>query len=298
MNGASILPAIHARLAGALAAPHPRYRPWEVDGGEIGWLDDNRALRLCDWPRVFAVSADAVRFAADLAKAPAGERSAAVAEVALALRADGELPAWRDERYAVAATFGAPPALLLERGAARWFGVRTYAAHVNGLALEGRVPKLWLARRSAAKAIDPGRLDNLVGGGIAAGETVRGTLVREAWEEAGIAAAVAKASQSFGAVHVRRALPDGLQDETVFVHDLALPAGFTPANQDGEATEHREVDFAAAANLLANTEGADVMTIDASLVTLDCLIRHAAFAADAPGYADIVALRSAAAARG
>lgn len=294
MSGASILPAIHARLAGALAAPHPRYRPWQVDGHALGWLDDTRALRLRDWPRVFAVSAAAVRLAAALVQAPAGERSAAIADVALALRADGELPAWRDERYAVAATFGAPPAFALERGAARWFGVRTYAAHVNGLAIDGPVPILWLARRSATKAIDPGRLDNLVGGGIAAGETVHETVVREAWEEAGIVAAVAKTAQPFGAVHVRRALPDGLQDETVFVHDLALPVGFTPANQDGEAVEHRKVDFATTARLLANTEGTDVMTIDASLVTLDCLIRHAAFAADAPGYSAIVALRAAA----
>jgi len=38
--------------------------------------------------------------------------------------------------------------------------------------------------------IDPGMLDNLVGGGIAAGATVIDTVVREAWEEAGIRAEV------------------------------------------------------------------------------------------------------------
>ena len=38
-------------------------------------------------------------------------------------------------------------------------------------------------------------------------------------------------------------LPDGLQRETVFVHDLVLPPDFVPANQDGEAVEHRLVDL-------------------------------------------------------
>ena len=273
-----------------LGAPHPRYRPWEVDGHAVGWLDDMRASRLRAWPRVFAVTDGAVRFAARLATAPAAERSAAVTEVALALRAAGELPAWRDERYAVAATFGVPPALELERGAARWFGVPTYAAHVNGLVLDGPAPQLWIARRSAAKAIDPGCLDNLVGGGIAAGETVADAVLREAWEEAGVGAGLAQAAQPFGSLRVRRALPDGLQDETVFVHDLALPAAFTPANQDGEAVAHRCVDFETAARILASAEEPDVMTVDASLVTLDCLMRRRAFAADAPGYAEVASL--------
>ena len=43
---------------------------------------------------------------------------------------------------------------------------------------------MWIARRSPAKAIDPGMLDNLVGGGVAAGQTITTTLIKEAWEEA------------------------------------------------------------------------------------------------------------------
>ena len=290
MSSDAILPAIHARLAAALATPHPRYRPFVVDGAALGALDDARADRLRRFPAL-AVSTAQVAFAPLLARAAAAERSAALADVALTLRAEGALPAWRDELYAVAPAFGAPAAFLLERGAARWFGVRTYAAHVNGATVRAGRTHLWFSRRSPAKAVDPGMLDNLVGGGIAAGAGVRATVVREAWEEAGIAAHVAARAQAAGVVHVRRALPDGLQDEVVFVHDLALPDDFVPANQDGEAVEHRLVDAAAAARLIAVATGADAVTVDASLVVLDFLLRHGAFTSDAPAYAEASALR-------
>jgi len=275
MNGDAILPAIRARLDAALAAPHPRYRPWRVDGVTIGCIDDARVRRLARFPDVFVVTDGEVAFRPTIATVAA--RSDAMAHVARVLRSDGELPAWRDELYAIGSSFDAPMAFALERGAARWFGVRTYAAHVNGYVDDHASARLWFARRSATKAIDPGMLDNLVGGGIAAGATVRDTVIREAWEEAGIPADVAREVQARGTVRVRRALPEGLQDETVFIHDLALDAAFVPANQDGEAVEHRCVDLVAAAALIATTEGADVVTVDASLVTLDFLLRRGVF---------------------
>ena len=277
VNGDAILPAIRARLAAALAAPHPRYRPWRVDGVDVGALDDARAARLAAFRDVFDVDATRVAFVPSLATAAA--RTAALARVAATLRVEGALSSWRDEPYAVAAAFGAPAACTLERGAARYFGLRTYAAHVNGYVESPSGPWLWFARRSAAKAIDPGMLDNLVGGGVGAGDGIADTVVREAWEEAGIPGAVARTARAAGTVHVRRALPDGLQDETIFVHDLGLPADFTPANQDGEAVAHRRVDLVEAARLIALRDGDDVVTIDASLVVLDFLTRRGVFAA-------------------
>lgn len=275
MNGGAILPAICARLDAAIGTPHPRYRPWRVDGAALGLIDDARAQRLERFSDVFTVTGDAVTFVPALASVVA--RTGAMARVARALRADGELPAWRDELYAIGASFDAPMVFALERGAARWFGVRTYAAHVNGYVDDGNPLRLWFARRSATKAIDPGMLDNLVAGGIAAGTSVLDTVVREAWEEAGIPANVARTASARGSVRLRRALPDGLQDETIFVHDLALARDFVPANQDGEAVEHRLVTLDEAARLIAATEGPDVVTVDASLVTLDFLLRRDAF---------------------
>jgi len=82
-----------------------------------------------------------------------------------------------------------------------------------------------------------------------------------------------------------------LQRETIFVHDLWLPADFAPRGQDGEVVGNRLVSLAEAARLIALTDGPDVVTADASLVVLDCLIRHGAIVADAPAMRVLDALR-------
>jgi 8-oxo-dGTP pyrophosphatase MutT (NUDIX family) len=260
-----------------------------VERAAAGWLDDARAARLAAMADVFDVRDDGISFDAGIKSAR--ERSEALERVARSLAADGLLTAWRDERYAVAPEFGAPPWFELERAAARFFGIRTYAVHVNGLVRRDREVLMWIARRSPDKAIDPGMLDNLVGGGIAAGQSVATTAVKEAWEEAGIAASLAALAQPAGAVHLCRGQPDGLQRETIFVHDLWLPAHFVPAGQDGEAVEHRLASLRDVGALVANDDGPDVVTADAALVMLDCLLRHGAIAPDAPEYGALEALR-------
>ena len=217
-------------------------------------------------------------------------RTAALDRVVDVLAAEGRLSAWRGERYAIATHLSAPPLCLIERAAARFFGIRTYAAHVNGL-VRGNPTSMWLSRRSPDKAIDPGMLDNLVGGGIAAGATVAATMVREAWEEAGIPADVAVTATPTGEVRVCRSQPDGLQRESIFTHDLSLPADFAPSNQDGEAVEHRLVSLSEAAALIANDRGPDVVTADASLVILDFLLRQGGIDLETPTGRALDALR-------
>ena len=273
----AILAAIHARLDRALAVPAAGYRPFVVAGVGYGYVDDARAARLSRFgPRVLRVDERAVAVADALRDCRS--RTAALADVALALRAEGALPAWRDETYAVAADLGMPPALYVERGAARYFGVRTWAAHVNGVVGSDAATTMWLARRSHTKAVDPGLLDNLVGGGIAAGLSIEQTVIKEAWEEAGIDAPLARQARRTAVVYVKRPMFDGLQRETVFVHDLALPDAFVPQNQDGEAVEHRRASLADAARAIAHADGPDEVTVDASLVILDYLLRHGAIA--------------------
>jgi 8-oxo-dGTP pyrophosphatase MutT (NUDIX family) len=284
----SILAAIEARLREALASPPVRYRPFLADGVALGLVDDDRAARLARFD-CFRVTPGAVTLDARLATCDA--RSAALAEVALALRAAGELRAWRDELFAVAPEFGDAPRLLIERGAARYFGVRTWAAHVNGIVAADGGARMWLARRSPVKGVDPGLLDNLVGGGIAAGLRVDQTVVKEAWEEAGIGEPLARAARPAGVVHARKPVIDGLQRETMFVHDLVLPPGFVPASQDGEAVEHRLVDLGEAARAIARTRDPDEVTLDASLVVLDYLIRHGEIRPDQPEFSALAAMR-------
>jgi len=288
MIEAAIVTAIRARLTSELAAPRERLRPLTVGGQAVGWLDRQRAQRLREFADVFEVRKDEIALAPQQDDVAA--RTAALDRVARTLAAEGALTAWRDERYAVAPAFGAEPWFLLERAAARYFGIHTYAAHVNGL-VEGGATRMWVARRSPQKAIDPGLLDNLVGGGIAAGQSVAQTVVKEAFEEAGIDASLAACAKPAGTVDICRTQPDGLQRETIFVHDLWLPADFTPVCIDGEVVQHRLVELPEAARLIGNAEGDDVATADSSLVILDCLLRHGAIPADVPDRAALDALR-------
>lgn len=288
MIEASILPALHARLAAELAPPTEPLRRFEVDGALVGELTHDRAARLAELDDVFEVDVRRVVFTA--ACATFEERTAALDRVTRALAAQGALTAWRDERYEVRASPDRPPAFLLERAAARYFGVPTHAVHVNGLVDPGPHASMWIARRSPSKSIDPGMLDNLVAGGLAAGATIRETLAKEAWEEAGIDPDTAGRATPAGVVHVRRMQPDGLQRETIHVHDLWLPRAFAPANQDGEAVEHRLVPLDRVPALLANDAGPDAMTADASLVALDALIRLGAIDAEDPFYPWLAAL--------
>lgn len=281
----------YRRLARALAPPSHAYVALRVDGHAAGWIRADRLRRVAACSDVFTVNSDGIAFLPALRTAR--QRTAAVAAVARALAAEGALTEWRDERYAVAPAFGAPPWFEVERAAARYFGVRTYAAHANGLVrADGRLA-MWIARRSPAKAIDPGLLDNLVGGGIPAGASVAATVVKEAWEEAGIPPALAAQARPASRLHVRRDQPDGLQRETIFVHDLWLPGDFVPANQDGEAVEHRLASTREAAVLVGNEEGRDAMTADAALVALDALLRHAEVARPGPWRARLAALAEA-----
>jgi 8-oxo-dGTP pyrophosphatase MutT (NUDIX family) len=289
MIGADIVAAIRARLTAELAPPRRGLRPWRIDGQTAGWLDERRLARALEFSGVFRASEGGLAFAADVADFTA--RTRALEGVARALAAEGALSPWRDERYAIAAELGAPPWCELERAAARYFGIRTFAAHVNGVVRDAGATTMWFARRSPAKAIDPGLLDNLVGGGVAAGSTVAATVVKEAWEEAGIGTEVAVQAVPAGIVEICRSRPDGLQRETIFVHDLWLDAGFEPSGHDGEVVAWRRVDVAHAAQLIANASGADVVTADASLVVLDWLLREGAIPRDSPDFRALDALR-------
>src|SRR5689334_23232932 len=78
MNGDAILPAIHRRLAAALAGTQPRYRPLIVDGVPLGRVDDERAALLRAIPAVFDVAPQTIALAPRIARASPAERSAAL----------------------------------------------------------------------------------------------------------------------------------------------------------------------------------------------------------------------------
>jgi 8-oxo-dGTP pyrophosphatase MutT (NUDIX family) len=254
----------NARLQSAASAfDRARFTALHIGAIRIGWVRHDHAQRLRAWPEIFVPGAGGLKLAEDLKDA--GTRTAALASVTRALAEQGVITGWRDEWYAVGEAFDQPPLTLLERAAARFFGVTTYAAHVNGYAGSGTDCRMWLARRGAGKPIDPGMLDNLVGGGIAAGVSVGETLIKEGREEAGIARERMTRAVARGTVRLLREVPEGAQSEIIFVHDLALPADFRPSNEDGEVAEFGLYSLD---EVVRQIERVSEMTLDASLVAM------------------------------
>jgi hypothetical protein len=241
--------------------------PFFIGGERLGWigLDDVPLLAL--WPEWFDCTDQRISLSPALGTPE--QRTAALDQVVRTLAEGGRIAGWRDETYAIRASFDAKPAALIERAAARFFGALTFGVHANGIVPDEHAPHLWLGKRSLSKPIDPGKYDNLVGGGIAWGYGVIPTLVKECWEESGVATEVVARARPGRNLYLLQEVPEGVQAEQLFVYDLELPPDFKPANQDGEVSEHRLVSLAEAQRLIA----AGALTVDASLVTLDWLLR-------------------------
>jgi 8-oxo-dGTP pyrophosphatase MutT (NUDIX family) len=244
--------------------------PFWIAGRRGGWIRKADVPLLANWLDVFDIDAARVALRPRV-DGSVEARSAALGAVIEKLAADGRIPGWRDETYAIRNAFDDAPLAYIERAASRFFGTLTYAVHLNGIVkYADRAPQMWIARRSKTKATDPGMLDNVVAGGIGWGFGIDDTIVKECWEEAGIPAELSVRAARGRTVHVLQSIPEGTQAEQVFVYDLPLPEPFVPRNQDGEVEEHRLAQIDEVARWI--DDGA--MTVDASLATLDCLLRH------------------------
>ncbi len=141
---------------------------------------------------------------------------------------------WRDEAFDVRATPDGPVLAQLDRGALPAFGVETLGVHLNGIVRRADGLHLWVARRAANKALDPGRLDHLVAGGVSAGLSPAAALIKEAAEEAAIPAELAARARHVGLVSYTMERPEGLRRDRLYCYDLDLPEGFCPVAADGE----------------------------------------------------------------
>jgi 8-oxo-dGTP pyrophosphatase MutT (NUDIX family) len=263
------------------------YLPFRVDGGRVGWVRPAMAEALRKHADVFAVSADAVDLAPDIAGFAA--RSSAVAAVIRSLIDEAVLDGWRGEAYAVGPRFAAP-LFTIDRGAVPPFGVRGYGVHLNGYVRRGGELSMWIGRRSPTKRTAPNKLDQLVAGGQPASLTPRENLVKEAAEEASIPRALALKAIPVGAITYCTEREDGLRNDVLFVYDLEVPEDFTPRNTDGELTGFELLPLAEVMELVRTT---DAFKFNCALVVIDFLIRHGLIAPEHPEYLDLVAgLRS------
>jgi len=147
----------------------------------------------------------------------------------------------------------------VERGVVRVLGLRTFAVHLSGRAADGR---FWVQQRAFDKATDPGKWDTLMGGQMAAGESIATTLERETAEEAGLALSQLVGLSRGPDVVIRRPVAEGWMDERIAVFRAVLAAGATPSNRDGEVVRFACLEKAALRRRLA----AGDFTLEATLI--------------------------------
>lgn len=251
-------------LGEATRAERPRV-PFAIDGRIVGSVDRRHLPALRRFDDLLSVGDDGV----DLR---ASDRDTAFARLNAALRDEGLIVAWRHETYPVPDPATLEALATVERASSRFWGTLTFGAHATGYVADaaGRPRALWIAQRSFTKATDPGRFDNLIGGGVPHGQTPAETLVREGFEEAGLSPAQLAHAQAGSVLRLARDIPEGFQHEWLYSFDVVLPEGTVPQNQDGEVAGFQRLPVADA---LALATGAR-MTVDAALVTLDFALRH------------------------
>jgi len=208
-------------------APEPPHRPRAPfateDGHEIGSIEPALGVAMVAAGLPLRRDSDGWRLAAT-------PTTAALAEIARWLHAHGHGGRWRGEQLAVADDSGHVVGTI-ERAVVRPLGISTHAVHLVGRGAGGRV---WVQQRALDKATDPGLWDTLMGGLMAAGETVASTLERETWEEAGLRVADLIALRATSRFTIRRPVSDGYLIEHFHVFEAVVPDGVTPNNQDGE----------------------------------------------------------------
>jgi 8-oxo-dGTP pyrophosphatase MutT (NUDIX family) len=259
-----------------------RFVPLWCGEARVGLIRRDNAEALRRFSDVFSVEPDGVWL---IAPGDLDAVSAAVDQVIERLVAECRVAKWRNEFFAVAPRWGAPPLFKLDRGAVGFFGVRAYGVHVNGYRCEQGRLKLWIGRRAANKKVSPDKLDNLVAGGIGYDHGLQATLIKEAAEEADLPPEIVTRALPVGAVAYRMEVENGLRDDVLFVYDLDVPAAFTPRNTDGEIVAFTLMD---AEDVVESVRLTEDFKFNVNLVIIDFALRHGLVTPDDPDYLALV----------
>ena len=258
------------------------YRPQEfvplrVDGEPAGRVRPAFARELLRYGEVFGGDAgeglDLLPVAAD--------RTDAVASVVADLARRDMVQPPLGEWYPVTRGSRDDVLFLVDRSMASWFGFRTFGQHLNGFLRRGDEVLMWIGRRARDRRLFPGRLDQLVAGGLPHGVSLEDNLAKECYEEAGIGPELAAQAVYTGSVTYFAQTEKGAKPDELFCYDLELDDEFEPRCTDGEveAFQLMPVD-----EVMEIVRTSDAFKPNCSLVVLDFLLRHGVLGPDDPDY--------------
>ena len=260
-----------------------QFRPFYVAGYKVGWIRPEDLPLFEQSPELFAVESERVVLLGEPSSSK--ERSALLDAVLRQWRDQGHITGWRDEHYLISNDEGTP-LFSVERSATALLGVLNLGVHLNGFVKRTDGIWLWMARRARNRPRYPGKLDQMVAGGMTAYQSPQQVMKRECQEEAGAPMTLAKTLKSVGLVTLCHHNSKGqLRREILYTYDLELPETFQPCNQDGEVEEFQLMPIAEVVRLVAET---DEIKTNCNLVVLDFLVRHGVLHADQAYYAELV----------
>jgi 8-oxo-dGTP pyrophosphatase MutT (NUDIX family) len=233
-------------------------KPFLIGDQLVGYLPERMAAALQELPAIRCLQDRVVL-----------DDAAALPGIARDLANRG-LCQWRGEAFDVRAFPGGPALAQIDRGALPSFGTQAVGVHVNGLVRRRGGLHLWVARRAMDKLLDPGKLDNIVAGGVPAGLGLAETLVKEAAEEAAIQPGLAAAAVQVGVISYAMERPEGLRRDILYCYDLILPADFVPKAADGEVETFELWPIARAVETVRETND---FKFNVNLVMIDLFIR-------------------------
>ncbi|HEX3349271.1 MAG TPA: DUF4743 domain-containing protein [Acetobacteraceae bacterium] len=148
--------------------------------------------------------------------------------------ADRALFRFRHEEFDVRADPEGDVLARVDRGALPQLGIMSVGVHLNGLVRRADGIHVWVGHRAMDKPLDPGKLDQIVAGGVPAGMTPEETLTKEAEEEAGMSAALVANARHVARVTYAHERAEGLRRDLLHCYDIDLPDNFMPHSNDGE----------------------------------------------------------------
>jgi isopentenyldiphosphate isomerase len=212
-------------------------------------------------------------------------RNKTLDKIILSLISLGYIKTYLNEPYPVTAGDRSLSLMTIDRSAVSHFGLRSFGQHLCGYVQKKDGIHSWVARRARDRYIAPGKLDNMVAGGLPWHISLQQNLIKECAEEAGMEEDLSRQSQATGTISYFAESDKGLKPDTLFCYDIELPESFVPVCTDGEVESFELMPINDVMEIICNT---DDLRPNCNLVIIDFIIRHGLLDPEQPGYADLV----------